>query len=252
MASKSEQEQILLAEEAINNALRDNIDTACYIMNAARFVDSYDEALSLADSANRKYNRFDIFFLIFDTVMSNLEFSVYLNRNMKECYIRFDDIPSEDLRIPDKNFPKLCAKIRYENFYNDIEDFADNVLEPELKKYYAETVYKLTDNNHNYGLNYVEHGDFEGIIRFAGGIFNLKKITALIDLTDFFERAIDSSIVKQYKEQYIVDVGSFYTADSLDNTYTYIIENNFLWCKSNYRSKIKIDSDNNIRLIRLE
>lgn len=213
------------------HALATAIDHSCETICASRFVDSREEAIKLAagqeDPLNNKYNRFVVFFFAMEDHFTEIDCSIYINRNFNEIYISVDDIPGEELRL--KNLPraKIFGTIRFDSYEKDMADFADNQLEPFLKHYYEGSMHDLSDNS--YELMYVDNGDVEGVAVFTQGVKNLKPLRTAINMRNGCSFFLNSISADQHKELMLVFNDILYVMDSMHKSYRYIRTGDYLW-----------------------
>lgn len=229
--------------DIIDYSLYDNFDASCQMVCGAKFVDSLDDIFKVQDKYNCKYNCFNIFFLIYESDMTNIQFSVYINKNLKEFYLRLDDIPNTKFKFEGKAFPCIYGEISFQNFDKDIENFCDKTLEPALKEYYRNTQWDMSKLK--YKLAYVDHGDLEPIQYYGYGIKNIKKLSSILMIRKQLENLLPEKILQYYSTVYALHNTPLYMADSLRKQFKYVVDDKFLWSKNIYANNFLLEDKHN-------
>ena len=207
-----------------------------FAQTAARLVDGIEDVEKIQDSDNKLVNCFDIFQVVFnDTYFYIINHSVYIKRDFSELYIRIDDIPNARLKVKDKPIDPLLYTVHMNNFYEDVENYCDNILVPWLNEYYQGS--EQEDNAIK--VNYIEDGAFASFEFLKNIIF---KKTFMCFNYNFWEKAFkgedaaeeDDNAEKEISRHsktfgiYPVAYNCFKNSDETD--ITYILYKNMLFC----------------------
>lgn len=224
--SKASEPGLIRLSDASDRMLYASLNASNCMVAGARFVDSYEDIFKLSDSFNTDYNRFPVFTMFTDEMgFFQLEFSLYINRNMKEFYMRFDDIPYGNLRLKDKDLPLSSCRISFSHPDQDIENFADSVLLNDILEYYKDSDISIS----NPELYYMD-GDSgaNAVIAFGQGIRNLRFISSMMTSPENNEKI---TITKNAALPYSRPLSMYY-AESLDGKFRYLRDHRFLWYHS--------------------